>query len=152
MGLVCAPNISVDIRKPLHLPALHSQSRPGAWAAWAKSGAPKLRCSSDVIYEHFYMAIEAAMAGQGISLVSRHMVFADLQAGRLKALSDFRPDGTYYVALSEQGLGKDQREALFIDWLGELMRAHLDLHDPAAPATPAAAASPAGRRSGSLPG
>lgn len=127
MGLVCSPRVAAALAMPLRdkVPALHTRSRPDAWSKWKKPRTSEFKPSGDVIFEHFYLAIEAAMAGQGVVLASVHMVAGDLVSGRLTNISDFRHDGTYYVALSESDFSEDPRRMIFTNWLQTLMKENL---------------------------
>lgn len=127
MGMVCAPSLQHLIeQQPNSVPALHTRSRPEAWQNWRLAQPTSLRFASNVIYEHFYMAIEGATAGQGVAIASIHMVASDLASGRLKALGPFKPDGTRYVVLSGASYETDNRRLIFIDWMARRMQAHIE--------------------------
>lgn len=124
VGPVCSPAVlarsSSDGSKSM-LPALHTRTRPDAWAAWRRMGRPVVTCGSNVTYEHFYMALEAAIAGEGIALASIHMVGRDLVAGRLQSLCGFWRDGTQYLALSSHDVEEERRDRL-VQWLAARMQ------------------------------
>ncbi|MBB4007103.1 LysR family transcriptional regulator [Allorhizobium taibaishanense] len=130
-------------RRAAAIPALHTRSRPDAWLTWRKGQVQNqaqhltqplpYHFGSDIFYEHFYLAIEAATAGQGVALASIHMVASDLAAGRLVTLSPVQQDGTQYLAVSNSDFASDPRRTLFADWLSRRMQAHLS----AAPEPPA---------------
>jgi LysR family transcriptional regulator, glycine cleavage system transcriptional activator len=113
MGPVHSPLCVSDVR-------LHSASRPGAWANWDGDALSALRQDAGLSFEHFYMALQAAEAGQGVALASVHMVARDLQAGRLVAPHGFRRDGTDYVALRPSE-NADPRLAIATSWIAEKM-------------------------------
>lgn len=129
-------------RRAATIPALHTRSRPDAWLTWRKAQvqnqaqnlaqALPYQFASDIFYEHFYLAIEAACAGQGVALASIHMVASDLAAGRLVAISPPQQDGTQYLAVSNSEFTCDPRRQLFTDWLSQRMQTHLATV-PAAP-------------------
>ncbi|WP_234903256.1 LysR family transcriptional regulator [Agrobacterium vitis] len=127
MGMVCTPQVAADLNNaPRHsVPALHTRSRPDAWLNWCKTQPGTRKFNSDIFYEHFYLALEAAMAGQGVALASIHMVTTDMAAGRLAALGAFHQDGTHYLAVSNSDFAADERRLVFTDWLSQRMRAHL---------------------------
>ncbi|MCJ2056371.1 LysR family transcriptional regulator [Methylobacterium sp. J-048] len=146
MGPVCAPEALARFEAEtgrFPLPALHTRSRPDAWAAWKRLNRPAITCTSDRTYEHFYLAIEATLAGQGVALASIHMVERDVAAGRLCSPHGFWPDGTQYVALSAQPIDRDERASRFVDWLSARMNATLAAAVPAAVETRARDAQPA---------
>lgn len=129
MAPVCAPALA----DAADLPVLHTRSRPDAWLAWRRRGHPPFLGGPDVQFEHFSLALEAAIAGQGVALASLHMVADDLRAGRLVALHPFQPDGSRYVALTEHPMAPDGPEQRLADWLGarmaDTLAAHLALSD-----------------------
>lgn len=136
MGMVCAPQLAASLTQTPRptITALHTRSRPDAWLNWRKTRNQTYKLASDIFYEHFYLAIEAAMAGQGVALASVHMVTTDMAAGRLAALGPFHQDGTHYLAVSNSDFATDERRLVFTEWLSRRMRAHL---------TPASAPRPA---------
>lgn len=121
MAPVCAP-ATAEAALQGQLPALHTNSRPEAWEVWQRLGAAPLGGKERVIYEHFYQALEAAMAGQGVALASVHMVRQDIVAQRLHKLADFTPDGTHYIALSPRPFERDERMLRLTSWLVEKMQ------------------------------
>lgn len=117
MGPVLPP---AEAARPFHhLPLLLSETRPDAWRDWmAASG---IGFSGPVIrYEHFYLALQAAQAGQGVAMASFHMVADDLAADRLQAPYGFLADGTDYVALRPRHQTNDQVDRLTM-WVAKLM-------------------------------
>lgn len=123
MGLVCSPSLAVTIKTSpdCGVFALHTRSRPDAWMRWKKGRRLKFKFSGDVVYEHFYLAIEAALAGQGVALASIYMVAAEIASGRLYALTSFERDETEYVALSMKDWAEKSRSAHFVEWLASIM-------------------------------
>jgi DNA-binding transcriptional LysR family regulator len=105
---------------------LHAATRPKAWRDWKKRAAIPLKAKQDVSYEHHYLAIQAAEAGQGFALASVHMVARDLHLERLRAPFGFLGDGTKYVALSPTGLASDPRKETFVNWLRGKMRRNIN--------------------------
>lgn len=89
---------------------------------------PEVSGSADVVYEHFYLALEAAAAGQGIAVASIHMVEADLASGRLAVVRPLKRDGTRYLGLSRRPFQDDPRKSRFLDWLAARMEVHLSDH------------------------
>jgi DNA-binding transcriptional LysR family regulator len=96
---------------------LHSATRPRAWRDWKSRGKIPLKARHDVSYEHHYLAIQAAEAGQGLAMASLHIVARDLRLGRLRAPYGFIGDGTKYIALSPSKLESDPRKDAFVHWL-----------------------------------
>lgn len=118
IGPVCQPQYphSVDTAKHVHI---HSSSRPQAWATWARLSGTPMRTATKLELEHFYLCIQAALSGQGITMVSRLMVENELRSGQLIAPHDFLRDGSAYYLLSPQALDQNPRAEVFADWLCE---------------------------------
>ncbi|WEJ98714.1 MAG: LysR family transcriptional regulator [Candidatus Sphingomonas phytovorans] len=117
MGPVMHPGLAA--RDIATLPRLRSDTRPAAWSAWTQRHPASL-AGPVIPYEHFYLAIQAAEAGQGMAMASIHMVADALNDGRLHAPYGFSPDGTHYLAIWPTGQEDDRRDAL-IAWLRDRM-------------------------------
>lgn len=102
-----------------NLPRLHSDTRPDAWDSWSQ-GSGTTPAGPDIRYEHFYLALQAAEAGQGIAIASLHMVRHALEGGQLVAPYGFIPDGTEYLAIHPKGLVDEQADD-FLAWLTRYM-------------------------------
>lgn len=128
VSLFCAPNFTarfgpLDRLEDLarHRRLFHS-TRPQAWPDFcAAVGLPNdsLRPAPDAPgFEHFFMIIEAAIAGMGVALLPEFLVETDIAAGRLiKPLPvRVRNPRAYYLAY---GKGSERRAkvALFRDWI-----------------------------------
>lgn len=101
------------------LPCLHSETRPEAWQHWSQAGGLAFT-GPTIRYEHFYLAIQAAEAAQGVAMASIHMVGDALASGRLTAPHGFLHDGTHYLAIWPGGT-TDPRRAAVTGWLQERM-------------------------------
>ncbi len=113
MGPVMRPDLAgTDDRA---LPRLYSETRPDAWQGWADAGGADFTGPA-IRYQHFYMAIQAAEAGQGVAMASFHMVADALANHRLVAPHGFLPDGTRYLAIWPAGAIDPRRETL-LEWL-----------------------------------
>ncbi len=127
MGPVASPAfLNQDGVIAERLDFLHSATRPKAWRDWKKRASSPLKAKHDVSYEHHYLAIQAAEAGQGFALASVHMVARDLHLERLKAPYGFIGDGTKYVALSPTRLASDSRKETFVEWLRDKMSRNVE--------------------------
>lgn len=68
----------------LHDEALAHEPRRVGWAAWLRAaGEPRVDAQRGVRFSHAYLAIEAALAGDGVALARRSLVAEDLARGRL---------------------------------------------------------------------
>lgn len=67
--------------------------------------------------EHFYLCIEAALAGLGTAWVSAMMVEKELQAGLLISTTPPILDGSAYYLLSDIPFEEDAKKLAFLAWL-----------------------------------
>lgn len=67
--------------------------------------------------EHFYLCIEAALAGLGTAWVSAMMVEKELQAGLLISTTPPILDGSAYYLLSDTPFEQDAQKMAFLAWL-----------------------------------
>lgn len=103
------------------LPQLHTSTRPEAWANWVRASGTRLPRSKREMFEHHYLALEAAQAGHGVALASVYMAASEIEAGLLVAPHGFVRDATRYVCLSPVAFRDDPRREAFAAWL----RAHM---------------------------
>ena len=122
IGPVCQPQYphTQDTAKQV---LIQSSSRPQAWTTWARLSGQAIRSANKLELEHFYLCIQAALSGQGMTIVSRLMVQDELQSGQLIAPQGFIPDGSAYYLLSPQALDQNPRAEVFADWLSEQLAA-----------------------------
>ncbi|WP_035054267.1 transcriptional regulator GcvA [Andreprevotia chitinilytica] len=65
---------------------LYADTRPTAWQRWLTlAGVPELKPASTQQFDHFYLALQAAMDGLGVVLGPLPMMQTELAAGRLIA-------------------------------------------------------------------
>lgn len=80
-------------RLPLKQPAdlarhtlLHAETRPGAWRRWlAVAGVETLNPAANQHFDHFYLALQAAVDGLGVALGPLPVIDDEIAAGRLIA-------------------------------------------------------------------
>jgi DNA-binding transcriptional LysR family regulator len=65
--------------------------------------------------EHFYLCIEACLAGLGATIVSAYTVEKEIKYKMFNILSPVYQDG--FILLSNQPFENDIRKILFRDWL-----------------------------------
>lgn len=103
------------------LPLLYSESRPDAWRTWSEAGGARYTGAA-IRYQHFYLAIQAAEAGQGVAMASIHMVADAIASQLLAAPHGFLPDGTNYLAIWPAD-AIDPRRSRLIGWLKDRLTA-----------------------------
>ncbi|EJF7710584.1 MULTISPECIES: LysR substrate-binding domain-containing protein [Providencia] len=118
MGVVVRPEL--DLKKNFaHIPQLSTTSRPNAWTTWQNIKKVTLPNSKTITYEHFYLCIQAALAGQGAALASFLMVADEVQSKQLAAPYGFIEDSSAYYLLSSKPIEKGSAAAIFTQWLIE---------------------------------
>ncbi|AOM40036.1 hypothetical protein [Xenorhabdus hominickii] len=68
-------------------------------------------------FEHFYILLEAVMAGHGVGISSIYMIEQELNAKRISAPYGFIPDGSAYYLISPNTFDANTPQAIFLDWL-----------------------------------
>lgn len=98
---------------------IHDGAKPG-WADWfAAQGAPgTISLTRGIYFNHTYLALQAAMSGEGIALASEPLVQAALADGHLvrPVSSTLRGSGAYYFVTWPEGLSQEKIR-IFRDWL-----------------------------------
>lgn len=78
----------------------------------------KVACEvTTVDYEHFYLCVQAASAGLGVTMASMMMVQDELASGQLVAPFGFVRDGSGYFLLSAQPTEESPKCSAFRHWL-----------------------------------
>ena len=108
-----------------HQCRLYSATRPAAWNTWQRLSGQPDRSSGRADFEHFYLCIQAAVAGLGAAMASRLMVGDELANGQLKAPHGFVRDGSAYVLLCPSSLAESDKCQRFTGWVTE--QAHRSL-------------------------
>ena len=112
---------------------LHSASRPQAWQTWlvqhaSTDGAHQYAAMPSTEFEHFYLAIQAAIAGLGTVLASVYMVADEVAQKILQPEHVFSADGSGYYLLGLHDLFQQEKTVLFLNWLREQMAQTVALH------------------------
>jgi LysR family glycine cleavage system transcriptional activator len=123
IGPVCLPSKAPDCAGLDGACLLRSQTRPLAWDNWLRLTGSGVPDASRVDYEHFYLCIQAALAGQGIGMASFLMVQSELESGQLLAPFGFIQDGSTYCLLSPRPFENCANSTAFRAWLSEAMSA-----------------------------
>jgi LysR family glycine cleavage system transcriptional activator len=121
---VISPSL-VDERGKLDTPAdlskfpvIHQHDR-AEWSNWLEMvGAANFRSSEETIIEDSNIAIQAALAGQGVTLGTFPLVQDEVDSGRLVKpfAQNLSPDRSYYI-LTRPGARNRPEIAAVCDWL-----------------------------------
>ncbi|MFJ9809311.1 LysR family transcriptional regulator [Streptomyces sp. NPDC101158] len=100
---------------PVAAPDQASDQPPVAAPEQTPDQAPV--AAPDQTFEHFYLALQAAVAGVGVAVGPYALVHDDLVRGQLAAPYGFVADGTGYGLLSPRPPEHDGRTATLLGWL-----------------------------------
>lgn len=117
-ALVAARGGLSALRDLARFPVLHQHDR-SEWNAWlARAGAPALRPAEETIIEDSNIAIQAALAGQGLTLGTFPFVQDEVDAGRLlKPFATMLAPSRCYYVLTRPGARRKPEIAAVCDWL-----------------------------------
>ena len=101
---------------PLAAPRLSSQSHPQGWAIWAAIAGIELAPAPEQPFAHVHFALDAALAGLGIAILSWPLVAEEVTEGRLVAPLGFRRAESAFALLAAPG-GESRSLAAFRRWL-----------------------------------
>ncbi|WP_174278678.1 transcriptional regulator GcvA [Sphingomonas bacterium] len=121
MVLVCSPETAATIETPQHLRQhvlLRHFTRPGAWPQWLAAAGLHDLDPDGPSFEHFFMVIQAAVAGLGVALLPRFLIEDELRSGALVMPLTVNTiyDGGYYL-LCQRGRAALPKVRAFRDWL-----------------------------------
>ncbi|MGO6907923.1 LysR substrate-binding domain-containing protein, partial [Rhizobium ruizarguesonis] len=87
VGPVCAPRLlASDSNDILSLPRIHAATRRDAWARYiADNQLADPNPPGNQVFEHFYLSIEAAIAGLGAAIGPEPLVADAVESGQLVA-------------------------------------------------------------------
>ncbi|EMA4780370.1 LysR family transcriptional regulator [Providencia rettgeri] len=121
---VCSEHMGVVIRPEIDFAGgigdatlLSTASRPNAWQTWQKMKGVSFQGNKVITYEHFYLCIQAALAGQGVALASFLMVADEVKSKQLCAPDGFMQDSSAYYLLSVKPIKPKSAADIFTQWL-----------------------------------
>ena len=104
-----------------------STSRSKLWQQFQYKHSEQFKGYSKTELEHFYLCIEACLAGLGATLVSTYMVEREIKHQLLQPISSIYQDESAYFLLSAEPFEEDVRKVLFCDWLrGQMQTGQLE--------------------------
>ncbi len=103
---------------PLSAPRLAAQSHPQGWAIWAEVAGIELAPAPEQPFAHIHFALDAALAGLGVAVMSWPMVADEIAEGRLVAPFGFRRAESAFALLAAPG-AESRALAAFRRWLVE---------------------------------
>jgi DNA-binding transcriptional LysR family regulator len=103
---------------PLAAPRLAAASHPQGWAIWAAMAGFELAPAPEQPFAHVHYALDAAVAGLGVAIMSWPFVAEDIAEGRLVAPFGFRRTESAFALLTAPG-GESRPLATFRKWLVE---------------------------------
>ncbi|WP_148715589.1 transcriptional regulator GcvA [Chitinolyticbacter meiyuanensis] len=100
---------------------LYADTRPTAWQRWLTlAGVPELKPAATQHFDHFYLALQAAMDGLGVVLGPLPMIQAELDSGRLVApLAGPVAPVRGYCWITPRSAMNDAAITAFCQWLEE---------------------------------
>lgn len=120
IGPVCRPDLAPRLTHTTgvsQVTLLHTATRPQAWDDWRRITGKKMEHASQQTLEHFYLTLQAAVAGVGVAIAPYAVACDDLERGQLVAPFGFVPDGTGYHLLSHRSPEQDGRVHQLTAWL-----------------------------------
>ncbi|RFB81233.1 LysR family transcriptional regulator [Methylovirgula sp. 4M-Z18] len=119
IGPVCRPDIAAQTvpRGAMdEIVTLHTRTRADAWNTWSRQSGTAVRPARELTFEHFYLSLQAAVAGLGFAIGPVALVQDDLRTGTLAAPRGLVADGTDYVLMSD-GNTAAKLFSKMLDWL-----------------------------------
>lgn len=119
VGPVCAPRLlTSDGGNILTLARIHSATRREAWSRYISDNRiADANPSGSHVFEHFYLSIEAAIAGLGAAIGPEPMVIDAIESGQLAAPLGFSSNGYRYILMSRLPFDGDAKRLAFLSWL-----------------------------------
>lgn len=101
---------------PLAAPRLTAQSHLQGWAIWAAIAGVELKPAPEQPFAHIHFALDAAVAGLGVAIMSWPLVAEDIAHGRLVAPFGFRRVESAFALIAAPG-GESRALAAFRKWV-----------------------------------
>jgi LysR family glycine cleavage system transcriptional activator len=117
LGLVMTPEL-VKARHPLELPLVEAETRPGELAAWIQMATGLSTIPPAMVFPHFYVALEATLAGAGALVAPVALLAKLLERGTLvEPWPERRIPGAVYSIGVNPAAASASAAHLFAEWL-----------------------------------
>lgn len=117
LGPVMSPELAKRwADAPLRGPRLAAQTHPQGWPIWAALAGEELPPAPEQPFAHLHFALDAAIAGLGVAVMSWPLVADYVRNGRLVAPYGFRKAESAFALLAAPGAGGRALEQ-FKAWL-----------------------------------
>ncbi len=123
-GVVAAPGYRASLdgdRLVAPCRILHDHTR-GAWDRWSGVTGVRVEAPASISFPHTHLCLGAAVAGMGVAVAERRLAMAELEAGRLVAVSSFSAFPEGFAAIPHRTKPLSQEARLFVDWLSAALQ------------------------------
>jgi len=118
-GPVMTPALAERFKAdPLAAPRLSAHSHPQGWAIWAAVAGFELAPAPEQPFAHVHYALDAAVAGLGVAIMSWPLVAEEIAEGRLVAPFGFRRAESAFALIAAPGV-ESRPLAAFRRWLAD---------------------------------
>jgi LysR family glycine cleavage system transcriptional activator len=121
---VCSPSMPrrSSLKSPEDLEGhvlLQAALRPRDWGQWLEAASlPHFTPKQVLLFDHTYLALEAAMDGLGVAMAPLFLIGRDLEEGKLEVLfKSSVSDAAGYYAVCSPKKRNDPSVASFVSWL-----------------------------------
>ncbi|MBC8953639.1 LysR family transcriptional regulator [Xenorhabdus sp. PB62.4] len=114
---ICLPDAENGVIANQPMTLLHTHTRPDAWNDWISGTRYVIQKCHEHWFEHFYILLEAVMAGHGVGISSIYMIEQELSDKRVSAPYGFIPDGSAYYLISPDIFAANTPQTIFLEWL-----------------------------------
>ena len=124
-GVVAAPDYPfrlTDGRLAAPRRILHDHTAR-AWDHWSAITAIRVEAPESISFPHTHLCLGAAIAGMGLAVAERRLAAADLDAGRLVAVTGFSEFTDGFAAIPRRSKAMSAETRLFVDWLSGALQA-----------------------------
>ncbi|MFB2927512.1 LysR family transcriptional regulator [Aeromonas hydrophila] len=124
VGPVCRPELAALLmtEQEINSVLIHTATRLESWQDWSLKSDIQLCPASELYFEHFYLSLQAAVAGAGVSIGPLALVADDILSGILVAPYGFIEDGSEYVLMSMTEHQGSREFSEVLRWLTDMSK------------------------------